>query len=274
MEPDGRNADGQPSHRSTRPMTLRATRAELAASARDARRDKLRDVQLRLGLPAAGAAPRPGRHRHHTTFVSIDLEAHEDQPGFPTEVGIAVLNTHKIDGVDPGPAGLCWWRFIEAHHLRVREFAGHVNRRYVQGCPDQFQFGASVIVPAADLVDALRVILSSYADGKQDVILAGHGLTADISCLDRIGLSAEGLPGVLGTVDTQALHQAWADGDRPRNLERVLQDLCVRCSWLHNAGNDAVFTLRALIAMAVEGPMPEGGTQRIPQLSTMDTSEL
>jgi len=73
-------------------------------------------------------------------LISLDVEAHEGI-GSPTEVGIAILDTEKTKGIAPGNLGENWLPFVEYKHLRVQEFASHVNCKYVHGCPDKFNFG-------------------------------------------------------------------------------------------------------------------------------------
>ncbi len=93
---------------------------------------KLKDAKSLLGLDGAEA---------RAVLVSIEVEALETQPGCVSEVGIAMFDTGKVRRVVAGPDGSAWWPFIEAHHLRVKEYSGLVNYRYVQGCPDHFDFG-------------------------------------------------------------------------------------------------------------------------------------
>lgn len=75
------------------------------------------------------------------TFICVDIEAIEVAPNPVSEIGIAVLNSERLKGIAAGPSGANWWDFIEAHHVRVKEYAGLVNYRFVQGCPNNFDFG-------------------------------------------------------------------------------------------------------------------------------------
>jgi hypothetical protein len=74
-------------------------------------------------------------------FVCIDVEAYERNRDMITEVGIAVLDTNDIEGVPPGNNGENWFEHIKPYHLRVSEYRGIVNHKYVQGCPHAFNFG-------------------------------------------------------------------------------------------------------------------------------------
>lgn len=74
-------------------------------------------------------------------LVCFDVEAIERPPNPISEIGIAILDTRDIAKTAPGPVGEEWWPLIKAHHLRVRELSALVNRDYVHGCPDAFNFG-------------------------------------------------------------------------------------------------------------------------------------
>lgn len=74
-------------------------------------------------------------------FVAIDVEAYEHNQDLVTEVGIATLDTTKIQSIAPGEGGQNWFSCIRAQHIRVAENSWAVNKRYVAGCADQFSFG-------------------------------------------------------------------------------------------------------------------------------------
>lgn len=56
---------------------------------------------------------------------------------------------------------------------------------------------------------------------------------------------------VVGQVDTQIIHKAWRDSLDQRSLSKVLDDLNFSYRYMHNAGNDAMYTLRAMLGIAV-----------------------
>lgn len=74
-------------------------------------------------------------------FVCVDVEANELNASTITEIGLAILDTEDIEDVPPGENGKNWLPYIAAHHLRISEYRSIVNSRYVQGCPDAFDFG-------------------------------------------------------------------------------------------------------------------------------------
>lgn len=74
-------------------------------------------------------------------LISIDVEMFEFDHSVITEVGLAILDTWTVARVAPKEKGEAWFPFIKAHHFIVREHRHRVNRRFVSGCPDKFDFG-------------------------------------------------------------------------------------------------------------------------------------
>jgi hypothetical protein len=99
------------------------------------RKQMVADSQKLLGVAS------PDGVAEDFVLVCFDVEAIERPPNPISEIGIAILDTRDIAKTAPGPAGQEWWPLIKAHHLRVRELSALVNRDYVQGCPDAFNFG-------------------------------------------------------------------------------------------------------------------------------------
>lgn len=104
-----------------------------------AKKKRHRDQMLRNTLSYLGLLGDPDGH--DIVFVCVDVEAIEQRPNPISEIGFAILDTRDIKDVDPGVVGRGWWPKIKAHHLRVYEYAGLRNYRYVKGCPDFFDFG-------------------------------------------------------------------------------------------------------------------------------------
>lgn len=83
-------------------------------------------------------------------------------------------------------------------------------------------------------------------------MLVAHDVMQDIRYLSDIGLEIRDLQDMKGTIDTREMHQAWRDSDSGRRLQAVLADLGIASANLHNAGNNAVYTLRGVMGLAVE----------------------
>jgi hypothetical protein len=103
------------------------------------RENMLMAMQALLGL---GTSVHGGKaEMHDVVFVSVDVEAIERPPNPISEIGLAMLDGNGIRDIEPGARGENWWPMIQAHHLRTREYSGLVNHEFVEGCPDDFDFG-------------------------------------------------------------------------------------------------------------------------------------
>jgi hypothetical protein len=74
-------------------------------------------------------------------LLSVDIEALDTSPDTISEIGLAFLDLENVKGTAPGEKGQNWWEHMASWHIRVREYSGLRNYRYVQGCPDNFDFG-------------------------------------------------------------------------------------------------------------------------------------
>lgn len=104
----------------------------------------------------------------------------------------------------------------------------------------------------AELPAAILSILQPYLDRGREIALVGHDTQQDIQYLSNIGVDIADLRRVTRVLDSQGLHQVWRDLDNGRSLKTLLNDLGIASRYLHNAGNDAVYTLRAMIGVAIE----------------------
>jgi hypothetical protein len=93
-------------------------------------------------------APVPYDNEGNVIFIALDVEVFELHHNTVTEIGLAMLDTRDIMGVPPGKNLLAWFDFIDARHIRIKENLACVNRRYVVGCEDFFDFGSVVSINA------------------------------------------------------------------------------------------------------------------------------
>ncbi|KAK4988428.1 hypothetical protein LTR50_003942 [Elasticomyces elasticus] len=219
-------------------------------------------------------------------FICIDCESYERNHSLITEIGIATLDTNDIKNIPPGVKGEAWFAKIRARHIRIKEHLHLENRDFVQGCAESFEFGKSEIV---SLKDAPQVIGSCFkepfsAPGSSEpadlldlsdtqsttttttpespmrnVIILGHDTQQDISYLHTLGYSPLNLSTLLEVMDTRAMYQAHTRNAQPRSLANILYDFDLVGWNLHNAGNDAVYTMHVMLAMAVQGAQDRDG---------------
>jgi hypothetical protein len=179
------------------------------------------------------------------------------------------LDTKHIAKIPPGPGGKNWIERICARHFRVSENTNMVNSKHVVGHPDKFRFGQSEFIGKDDIKEKLlEIILTPDPDveplpdlsgfGHPDPIyrlfgIIGHGLQADIGFLEKgFGIHVRTMRQCMDTVDTQNLwtalhHSQWGIC----SLEQLLNDLGIEHEFLHNAGNDAMYTMQAFIKMGL-----------------------
>ncbi|KAJ5384488.1 hypothetical protein N7517_002399 [Penicillium concentricum] len=210
-------------------------------------------------------------------FICVDLEW-MDRYGWLTEVGISTLDMMDLEGVVPGDYGQMWMKQVRSRHLRVTEFRHWVNDTYTTGCPGNFRFGESEMIPSNDIGKVVDAVfhppymvpikegkITSYKQQKRTVILVGFDLHGDISHLQRAGskvFNNLGKPSsvVRETLDVAELYRVDAGESQKRGLRAMLGNLNILCADLHNAGNDAYFTLHALVRLMlrVAGEKPWG----------------
>ncbi|CAG8887982.1 unnamed protein product [Penicillium egyptiacum] len=210
-------------------------------------------------------------------FISVDLEW-MDRYGILTEVGISTLDMLDLEGVVPGDYGNMWLKQIRTRHLRVKEYRNWVNETYTVGCPGSFRFGKSEIMPSAEIgnvVDAAfhppymvpskEEKIAPYKKQKRTVILVGLDLHGDIAHLQRAGSQVfvnlkETSSVIREIVDVAELYRVNYEENQTRGLQALLGLLNILSPDLHNAGNDAHYTLQALVRLMlrVAGEKPWG----------------
>ena len=233
---------------------------------------ELSQLQQFLGL----VTPKNGKPLEDVVFVCIDCEAFEFDQNKITEIGmsqtsfimmtkadsigVSVLDSRLVKDVDPGEDGQPWFDLMQHLHLRPIENMQYLNRRYVKGCPDRFNFGKSAFIP---LEDAGRVMDRVFSDPSRIheacdfdtelsdvapfIVLIGHDLKNDTDYLKKLDFTPKH---VEGKIDTQRL--ARISKKQPPGLKKLLTALSIDAKNLHNAGNDAAYTLQALIGVAVQ----------------------
>ncbi|KAK3357529.1 hypothetical protein B0T25DRAFT_161757 [Lasiosphaeria hispida] len=223
----------------------------------------IKRVQRYLGMrkkSTAAAKPEPSldltmpvaeEMEGSVVFMAIDLEAYEHENKVVTEIGVAILDTAKIASVPPGEGGTKWFDFIDAHHIRVKEHSWLRNSTYLAGCPENFGFGESDVVPLNECATALDKIINEAAAGRP-VVLVFHDASSDIKYLKLIHYDINDIPNLVEVVDTREMEQYISRSLNSTKLKSLLDSLEIDYSYLHNAGNDAVYTLQAMIGLAIQ----------------------
>ena len=173
---------------------------------------------------------------------------------------MSVLDSRLLKDVDPGQDGQPWFDLMQHLHLRPNENLQYVNRKFVKGCEDRFNFGESTFIPLGDagrimdrvFSDPSRIHEASNFDTEISdvtplIMLIGHDLKNDTNYLQKLNFTPKH---VEGKIDTQRL--ARISKAQPPGLKKLLAALSIDATNLHNAGNDAAYTLQAMVGVAVQ----------------------
>ncbi|KAI1144464.1 hypothetical protein F5Y05DRAFT_407856 [Hypoxylon sp. FL0543] len=197
--------------------------------------------------------PAPFKTTGSVRFVCVDVEAWERGAHDVTEVGLTVLDTQDIMDVPPGTDGRNWFPLMKSYHFIIREHTNKVNRRYVHGCPHLFNFGHSEYVYSRDISRVIGAIIGDHeSKDTRPVIMVGHDVGQDLNYLQRVGFNIWRVPHFVDEIDTKSMFQRLEKSSNGRGLAKVCEDLGMPGRNFHNAGNDATYTLRAMIVMAVK----------------------
>lgn len=87
---------------------------------------------------------------------------------------------------------------------------------------------------------------------KRDIVLVGHAVGGDINFFKDIGYDVTNLSNLKDVIDTADMWKYLKKETNPAKLGAILQDLGLMGWNLHNAGNDAVYTLQVMIGLAIK----------------------
>ncbi|KAI5293685.1 hypothetical protein KEM52_005315 [Ascosphaera acerosa] len=222
--------------------------------------------------PLDCAHPAPYERAMLPVLVCVDVDSNELQHSQITEVGISVLDTAELTGLAPGSNGSAWMDRIRTRHLRIAERAHIVNSRFMVGCPDSFRFGESELVPLHGIVEAVESCFRfpPIAGEPRKLVFVGHETTSDIAYLHTLGCSnlfaatqsaGAGDSASAGEIrladlfvdqlDTNQLYRALTRELNGTSLGNALYAVGLDGWHLHNAGNDAHYTMQLLIALTL-----------------------
>ncbi|KAF1349874.1 hypothetical protein BDV97DRAFT_352635 [Delphinella strobiligena] len=189
-------------------------------------------------------------------LLAIDCEAFELAQKKITEIGVSVLDTRDLTGIEPDADAAKWLAQIKTRHFRIKEYQKLVNKRYIKGCPDKFNFGHSEFINLNQIRNVLTDIFNNPAGvdaptfDKRKIVLVGHDVKSDIDYLKNIKFSPYKSGRIVGIMDTLTL--SGSSKSTTVGLERLLRGLGADPVNLHNAGNDAAYTLQAIVMIAIQ----------------------
>ena len=151
------------------------------------------------------------------------------------------------------------------------------NSEFVQGAADRFEkdFGTTEIIAKDDIC---RVIASCFKEPfckpstasdidaswenmpsngsemqgeKRNIIFLAHNPASDVAYLKTLGYDPENLLNLVEFMDTADLYRAHKKEQNPRSVGGILSEFNLVGWNLHNAGNDAVYTMWIMLATIV-----------------------
>ncbi|KAN0110313.1 hypothetical protein V8E51_006700 [Hyaloscypha variabilis] len=207
-------------------------------------REALKQVQAILGFGLQSPL-------WDAVLVSFDIEPLKEGPAGGScdgisEIGISIFDTRTLSHDSAGP-------------LETRNLVTGGNKRRVR-IARTFNFGDAEHVDNTTtgihevVLKLLHVpddIENSLQPRYRNIVLIGRGLRSDLLILRRKGIMFEEIKTIVAKLDTTYLAKGVLGGNF--GLESLLRYLQCPSQNLHNAGNDANFTLRALLLLAYYG---------------------
>ncbi|KAI4671084.1 uncharacterized protein J4E88_009482 [Alternaria novae-zelandiae] len=248
-------------------------------------RDSIQNPSLSTLSPAVDPSqPAPFPFDQSVVFVCVDVESYERAHHKITEVGVATLDTRELVGVPPGVDGEAWREKIRARHFRIKEHRHLVNSEFVAGHPDSFKFGHSTFISLKEAASHVAACFHapfaaengddflSHFDPteKRNIVFLGHDTLGDVRYLQQLGYDPMKVENILEAMDTATMYKVWRREQQPTSLGRIMNAFDVPAWFLHNAGNDAVYTVWAMLAICVKEATLRGS----PELDDLRENEM
>ncbi|KAA8568687.1 hypothetical protein EYC84_007688 [Monilinia fructicola] len=193
-------------------------------------------------------------------FICVDVEAYEFNNKIITEIGIATLDVLDIVNMPPGALGENWRKAIRARHFRIKENMHLKNTKHVRGCADKFEFGKSEIISINDAPHVVgtcfkyipsHLLLLLPSSETQNVTLSSSAMMSTLIFvfLRQVGYEVNNLK-LHECCDTTLMWRALKREVNSRSLTTILAEIGITGWNLHNGGNDAVYTLQAMLGIA------------------------
>ena len=119
-----------------------------------------------------------------------------------------------------------------------------------------------------DIIEASNFTESKTDTGqtvveKRPIVLVFHDSSQDVKYLKALGVNIFQTENILEVADTRDMSQYIARDRNPAKLAAILNGLGLPYRYLHNAGNDAVYTMQAMVGIAIhkrQSSLIEAGT--------------
>lgn len=199
-----------------------------------------------VSLPSGVQQPQfPSKNPNGVRFLSIDIDSlQEDDGGIQNlHMGLSVLDSESLGTSVTSSTGVATEKQgIESHHYIVG------NPKFSRNKANKFLFGNPKAIPLSGLKDQLQLFTSN-----RDIVLIFHGGHRELWALKALDIHLN----PLYTIDTVKAAQHPLQLSYRCSLEKLLLELEIPFTALHNAGNDAHFVLRAFLMLAIRDAQRE-----------------
>jgi DNA polymerase III alpha subunit (gram-positive type) len=113
----------------------------------------------------------------------------------------------------------------------------------------------------------------TISDIKRPIILVGHDVGADINYLRAVGYDIYNLSNLQEIIDTASMWRYVKRDTNSRNLGSILAELDLIGWNLHNAGNDAAYTLQAMVRIAIRDLKERQGVKVVKDMKDHEIKE-
>ncbi|CCF57682.1 hypothetical protein KAFR_0D00350 [Kazachstania africana CBS 2517] len=189
-------------------------------------------------------------------LFSIDIEAFEMQNDIITEIGISIYDPREnLDSVMP---------IFKNYHIVIKESLHIRNSKYICDYKDCYLLNESIVLTLKESINFIQNLIDFYMipQTQEDLTwkrsIVGHNVKQDINWLldlgvkfptEKINFDLTGnLMKNITVIDTEKIHKLLY-GEIYSNLGKILKLYEIPHSFLHNAGNDAFFTLELLMVI-------------------------
>lgn len=212
------------------------------------------------------------------TVMAIDVESYERNHAYILEIGWSSITFAKADDEDQTA------ETRSCEHILISECRDLRNGSYTPNHRFNFNFGTSEEYSLDRTLSMLSDIIDTYRK-TGPLFLVFHSAAAEIAYFSKLGIDTTkwvvGLPdpafwndpiasppgetevrlreGAVYVMDTQRLFNASGlpEAQRQVGLENALKALDIPSRYLHNAGNDACYTLAMYEALVGAGRLKE-----------------
>lgn len=191
----------------------------------------------RLHNPSSLAILKEGMkivYGRRSILFCIDVEAWEVNTKVVTELGIAIFDPRKqSNALMPN---------ITLIHIIIKENMRRKNGRFVPEHSRNYNGKTTYILSEVEAVKFIQSLIQYYfvdIKHKRQCYLVGHDVRGDIQWMLKLGIH---FPADTSSLDTQKIYAA-SHGMNGASLKNALRSADIPHAFLHNAGNDAYYTL-------------------------------